>query len=149
MILKSPFSGPIRLDIPSSTTTLLMIIVPLLFITAVVLWYTPVHWFWLLVVTLGNIAVGYYFIRLHYWKNLKTSVREINQDAEGQWSVLSNRKADDWQAVELLPNSFISTLLIVLNFKGKQHRYSVILPAGSLDKDTFRRLRVRIKVAFS
>ncbi|MGB1311003.1 MAG: protein YgfX [Leucothrix sp.] len=149
MILESPFSAPLRLQIPSSLTTLLMILVPLCFIAGVVLWYTPIHWGFLLAVVLVDIAVAYYFVRLHYWQNVKLSVLEINQDAQGQWSILTNTTKDDWQLVTLLPTSFISTFLIVLNFQSKKRRYSVILPADSLDKDTFRRLRVRIKVAFS
>lgn len=149
MILKSPFSEPFRLEVPPSLTLLLMTIIPLLFETIVVLWFTPIHWGFLLFVALANVATAYYFVRLHYWKNLKSSILEINQDARGQWSVLTNAKENDWQYVVLMQNSFISTFLIVLNFKGERRRYSVILPAGSFDEDTFRRLRVRIKVAFS
>jgi len=148
MILESPFNAPLRLDIPASRITLLMIIVPLLFIALTVLFFTPIHWGFLLMVVLANAAIGFYFARLHYWKNLKSSVLEINQDALGQWSVLSNAKEDDWHLVTLLATSFVSTSLIVLNFQGDKRRYSVILPAGSLDDDTFRRLRVRIRVAF-
>lgn len=149
MILESPFTEPLRLEIPKSFTTLLMIVLPLLFIALVVVWYTPIHWAWLLAVVLVEGVVAGYFVRLHYWKNLKPSILEINQDARGQWSVLANVNEDDWRLVELLPTSFVSTFLIVLNFKDeKRRRYSVILPAGSLDDDTFRRLRVRIRVAF-
>jgi len=147
MILESPFNAPLRLDIPASRITLLMIALPLLFIALVVLVFTPIHWFFLLVV-LADAAIGFYFARLHYWQNLKSSVLEINQDAQGQWSALSNAKENDWHLVTLLPTSFVSTFLIVLNFQGEKRRYSVILPAGSLDEDTFRRLRVRIRVAF-
>ena len=148
MILESPFTAPLRLDVPASTITLLMIIAPLLFIALTVLFFTPIHWGFLLMMALANAAIGFYFARLHYWKNLKSSVLEINQDALGQWSVLSNAKEDDWHLVTLLATSFVSTSLIVLNFQGDKRRYSVILPAGSLDDDTFRRLRVRIRVAF-
>jgi len=148
MILESPFNAPLRLDIPISRITLLMIAVPLLFIALVVLVFTPIHWFFLLLVVLADAAIGFYFARLHYWQNLKSSVLEINQDAQGQWSVLSNAKEDDWHFVTLLPTSFVSTFLIVLNFQGEKRQHSVILPAGSLDEDTFRRLRVRIRVAF-
>lgn len=149
MILQSPFNAPLRLEVPPSLITLLMIIVPLLFIAIVVLWYTPIHWNLLLVVAIADVAIAYYFARLHYWQNLKTSILEINQDEQRQWSVRANAEENDWHFVTLLPTSFISTFLIVLNFEGEKRRYSVIFPAGSLDEDTFRRLRVRIKVAFS
>jgi len=148
MILESPFNAPLRLDIPVAIGTLLIIVVPLLFIALVVLVFTPIHWGFLLLVVLLVATIGFYFTRLHYWQNLKFSVLEINQDAQGQWSVRTNSKENDWHFVTLLETSFVSTFLLVLNFQGKRRRYSVILPADSLDKDTFRRLRVRIRVAF-
>ena len=100
-------------------------------------------------VVIADLAVVYYFTRLHYWQSLKSSILEINQDKQGQWSIMRNAKENDWQFVELLPTSFVSTFLIVLNFQAENRRYNVIFPAGSLDENTFRRLRVRIKVAFS
>lgn len=160
MILESPFSAPLRLAIPATYMISLLVIVPLLFIAIVVLWYTPIHWSLLLLVVGFDCAIAYYFLRMHYWQNLKSSVLEINQDIKGQWSVLPNTdghadahshsdyKENNWQFVVLLKTSFVSTLLIVLNFQGENRRYTVIIPAGSLDEDTFRRLRVRVRVAF-
>ena len=148
MILESPFTSPLRLEVPPSLISILMIIIPLFFIAVVVLVYTPIHWGFLLAIVLADCGVVYYFLRLHYWKNLKSSILEINQDTNKQWFVLLNAKENDWQPVVLRPNSFVSTFLVVLNFQGEKRRHSVIFPAGSLDEDTFRRLRVRIKVAF-
>ena len=148
VVLESPFTTPLGLDVPPSLITELMIIVPLFFIAIVVLLYTPLHWGVLLAITLMDCGIAYYFIRLHYWQNLKSSILEINQDTNKQWFVLSNAKENDWQPVVLRKNSFVSTYLVVLNFQGERRRHSVIFPAGSLDEDTFRRLRVRIKVAF-
>lgn len=148
MILESPFTSPLRLEVPPSLITMLMIIVPLLFIAIVVLVYTPIHWGILLAITLADCGIAYYFARLHYWKNLKSSILEINQDTNKQWFALFNAKENDWQPVVLRANSFVSTYLVILNFQGEKRRHSVIFPAGSLDEDTFRRLRVRVKVAF-
>ena len=156
MILESPFNAALRLEIPATCIISLLVIVPLLFIAIVVLWYTPIHWSLLLLVVCFDCAIGYYFLRMHYWQNLKSSVLEINQDIQGQWSVLTNAhtpththaKGNDWQFVVLLKTSFVSTFLIVLNFQGEKRRYTAIIPAGSLDDDTFRRLRVRVRVAF-
>jgi len=91
---------------------------------------------------------------LHYWQNCKKSVTEFNLDTEGQWSVLCPnlprpKSQSDWVLVELLGHSYVSTWLVVLNFGGEGKRFTVILPADSLDNDTFRRLRVRLRVAFS
>lgn len=48
----------------------------------------------------------------------------------------------------LLPDSYVSTFCVVLGFRGRrlwQHRYLVLAP-DSLDADTFRRLRVRLRL---
>ena len=148
LILESPFTAPLRLVISRSKITLMMIVAPLLFMTAVVIWYSTIHWALSLLIVLLNASIAYFFIRLHYWQDLKSSVLEINQDANKQWSLRINSKNNDWKNVALRSNSFVSTYLIVLNFLGEDGRYSVILPTDSLDEDTFRRLRVRIKVAF-
>lgn len=48
----------------------------------------------------------------------------------------------------LLPDSYVSTFCVVLGFRGRrfwQHRYLVLAP-DSLDADTLRRLRVRLRL---
>ena len=148
MILESPFSAPITLRIQPSVITLLLIILPIAFITAVVFIYTSVDWLWLGLIGLVNLAIAYYFIGLHYLQRWGHSVLVIQQNEQRQW--LLQTVGDEFaEAVELLANSFVSRYLLVINFKGTKRRYSIILPADSFDSDTFRRLRVRIKVAFS
>ncbi|PWQ97707.1 protein YgfX [Leucothrix pacifica] len=146
MILESPFTAPLRLDIKGSLGVVLLIVMPLLLIAATVVFFTPLAWFWLClpVCMLGLVAA--YYLKLHYWQSLAKSVLEINQDAEKQWAVLAGEK---WHLVDLLPTSFVSPLLIVLNFKGPTGSFVVILPADSLDANTHRRLRVRVRMAFA
>ena len=146
MILESPFTTPLRLDIKGSLAIVLLIVGPLLLIAGTVVVFTPWPWYLLCLPIVLLVASATYFLLLHYKQSLKKSVLEVNQDAEKQWAVLADGK---WHLVDLLPNSFISPWLIVLNFKGGSGRYSVILPADSLDKDTHRRLRVRVRMAFS
>jgi hypothetical protein len=146
MILESPFTAPLRLDIKGSLSTALLIVAPLSVIAGTVIFFTPWPWYLLCLPIALLVAVGVYFFNLHYKQSSKKSVLEINQDAEKQWAVLVGEK---WHLVDLLPNSFVSPWLIVLNFKGPTGRFSVILPADSMDEDTHRRLRVRVRMAFS
>jgi len=146
MILESPFTAPLRLDIKGSLGVVLLIVVPLLLIAATVIFFTPLTWYWLCLPICVLALVAAYYLKLHYWQSLAKSVLEINQDAEKQWSVLAG---DKWHLVNLLPSSFVSPLLIVLNFKGPTESFVVILPADSLDANTHRRLRVRVRMTFA
>lgn len=146
MILESPFSAPLRLEVRAGLATVLLIIGPLLLIAGTVVFFTPWPWYLLCLPVVLLVVVAVYFLNLHYRQSLKSSILEINQDAEKQWAVLVGEK---WHLVDLLPNSFVSPWLMVLNFKGRAGRFTVILPADSLDDDTHRRLRVRIRMAFS
>lgn len=146
MILKSPFSAPLRLEVRASLATVLLIIGPLLLIAGTVVFFTPWPWYLLCLPIVVLVVVAGHFLNLHYKQSLKKSVLEINQDADKQWAVLAG---ENWHLVDLMPSSFVSPWLIVLNFKGRAGRFTVILPADSLGGDTHRRLRVRIRMAFS
>ena len=148
MILESPFTTPITLRVRPSQITLLFMLVPILLITALVFGYTAIDWLWLGLIGFFNLAVAYYFICLHYLQSLSHSVVMIEQGDHQQW-LLQTVGSEFAEDAELLGNSFVSRYLLVLNFKGLKRHYTVILPASSFDADTFRRLRVRIKVAFS
>lgn len=153
MILESPFSSPLRLMVIATKTTALLIILPLLFIGLSVGFFSQWHWGFSILTAVVLSFAALYYLALHYWHRATKSVSEFNQDAEGQWSLLCpnlqrQKSQSDWVLVELLGNSFVSTWLVVLNFKGEGKRFTVILPADYLDNDTFRRLRVRLRVAF-
>jgi hypothetical protein len=61
-----------------------------------------------------------------------------------QW-VLLDCEGNEYQA-ELLGDSLVTTILIILNFRvvNSRRRKSLVLFWDSLDRDTFRRLRVGI-----
>lgn len=154
MILESPFSSPLRLTVVATKTTALLITLPLLFIALAVGLFTHWHWVYSILTAALLCLAAFYYLKLHYWQQRTKSVTEFNQDAEGQWSILCpnltrQKSQSEWVLAELLGNSFASTWLVVLNFKGEGKHFTVILPADSLDSDTFRRLRVRLRVAFS
>ena len=154
MIINTPFSTPLHLCVVATKTTALLVILPLFFIGLSVAILSQWHWLFSVLTLVGLSLVTYYYLKLHFWQNCSKSVTEFNQDAEGQWSLLCPRlrrraSQSDWVLVELLGHSYVSTWLVVLNFKGEGMHFTAILPADSLDPDTFRRLRVRLRVAFS
>jgi hypothetical protein len=154
MILESPFSSPLRLTVVATKTTVQLIVLPLLFIALSVGFLSQWHWMFSIAIAVVLSLAAFYYLKLHAWQHLAKSVTEFNQDSEGEWSLLCpnlyrEKSQSEWVLAELLGNSFVSSWLVVLNFKGEGKRFTVILPADSLDSDTFRRLRVRLRVTFS
>ena len=154
MILESQFSRPLRLNVVATKKTALLVILPLLFIGISVGFFSQWHWLFSILVAAFLAMTAFYYLKFHYWQQCKKSVAEFNQDEEGQWSLLCPNlprrdSQSEWVLAELVGSSFSSTWLVVLNFKGEGKHFTVILPADSLDSDTFRRLRVRLKVLFS
>lgn len=143
MILSSPFSQALRFEVKRSAGVAALVVIPLILIAIPVLIYTPVSWFLRLLPLLLLMGIGAYYLKRHYWQTSRRSVLEINHDEDGQWSV---RCIDHWYPVELLPNCFLSPWLVVMNFKGDSGRYTVVLPADSLDHESHRRLRVRVRM---
>ena len=138
----------------ATKTTVQLIVLPLLFIALSVGFFSQWHWMFSITIAVVLSLAAFYYLKLHAWQHLAKSVTEFNQDSEGQWSLLCpnlyrEKSQSEWVLAELLGNSFVSSWLVVLNFKGEGKRFTVILPADSLDSDTFRRLRVRLRVTFS
>lgn len=146
MILASPFTEPVRFEVKGSLSTALLVVVPLLLIAGTIALYTPGPWYLVCTLLLLLALIAAHYLRVHYWQSARQSVLEINQDAEKQWAVLAG---NEWHLVDLLSSSFVSPALVVLNFKGKATSFTAILPADSLDEDTHRRLRVRVRMAFN
>ncbi|RVU86282.1 hypothetical protein EOL70_02210 [Leucothrix sargassi] len=154
MILESPFSSELRLDVNASRSVAALILVPLCFIAVVIIFLTPVSIVLKLLILALLVLSAAHYLKLHYWQTAKRSVSEFNIDANGQWSVLCEhlpRQANltQWVQVSLDGSTFSSRFLIVLNLVGEGQRFTILLPKDSLDQDTFRRLRVRLKMHFA
>lgn len=75
----------------------------------------------------------------------KNNIQEIIWQLDGHWLLLTSQgELDD---VELLPDSYIHPWLVILHFKHTQGRSYVPLLQGMIDADSFRRLRVRLKMS--
>lgn len=154
----SIFSVPLSITLKPTVTLSLLVVIPhmLAFLIVVVLIAVPTSissvssssLVWVAgFVTISCIIVSLvYFSRLHIWKILDKSIKEIHQDSAKNWSVIVCD--EETKSVQLLTTSFISTFLVVLNFKDLNSRiYTAIIVSDSLPGQDFRRLRVRIKTS--
>lgn len=92
------------------------------------------------------LASYYYFVRLHLKRNLNKSICEIRKSINDEWSLVLKNKSE--QRVSILPSSFSSRFLIILNFQNtdiKKDSYSAIITPDSISIEEFRRLKVFIK----
>lgn len=97
------------------------------------------------------LSLAYYF-QLYICKTLKKSVQyAVHSFHKGQdkgWSVRLSHKKEDL-AVAIQPSSFVSSSLVILNFKDHNNKtYSLMIPADSVTQQVNRQLRVRLKVLF-
>ena len=85
-------------------------------------------------------------IRLHIVRNTDHAIKSALWDELGIWKLVL--ASGDCMDARLLPDSFVSLPLIVLNFRvGSRWRsFSLILTSDSIDADLLRKLRVRLKL---
>ncbi len=138
------FTKPLDLSPKASPQIWMMVVIPHLL--ALILILITMFKSCLIIATLSLVIILslFYFLRLFIFKNLKRSVRSIHQDSVNNWYVVA---ADDrQQSALLLPSSFVSKLLIMLNYAGiNNFKYSLLVTPDCVSEDEFRRLRVRLK----
>jgi len=127
---------------------MLIVLLPHVLAMLIVLFIVPVSW--LIKLSLVSLIVlsGLYFLQLHVFQTLHNSVVRIQQDSAGNWQVTSaTRDKNKTVPCELSSSSFISPLLIILNFKGDHFFpfYTALITPSSLTGQDFRRLRVHLK----
>jgi hypothetical protein len=145
----NPFTAPLSFTINPSLQKLLLIVMPHLLV-------------FIMVVNLNVFSLGlkvglvflillsaHYYSRLYYFHISNKSVIELKQDSVKNWMIATiNIKGDkDPISVDLLPTSFTSKWLIILNFvdKNRSH-YKVIFTPDSISDNEFRYLHTRIKL---
>lgn len=73
------------------------------------------------------------------------SLAALLWDAQGQWT-LRLRDGREFDA-RLLGDSLLTARLVILNFAASRfRRVSLVIPPDRLDAETFRRLRVRLRI---
>jgi toxin CptA len=84
-------------------------------------------------------------LRRHVWRTGKQAIRAIR--LSGECDVAVQGQDSEWQEVVLLPSSFVSDYLTVLNLRlegEKLARHVVILP-DAIDAEQFRQMRVWLR----
>ena len=87
-------------------------------------------------------------VLIHYWVYIKRFLSPENicfkLDKHDQWQLL--RDNDEAGDLRLLPGPLVHPQFVVLRFKDTTGRtYSCVLTHDNLDKQTLRRLRVRLR----
>ena len=85
-----------------------------------------------------------YTLNRHVLLRGPTAYVDLNWDSEGNWTLL-DRGGKAHQA-RLLRSSCLYVSLVILNFEVERRNHSVILLPDAIDKDTLRRLRVRLNI---
>lgn len=99
--------------------------------------------FWLL---LGATAIAsWYYTRKYILLQSPHSVISVTQTRQGDWS-LRLYNGGNIEA-ELCDDSYKHPLLVILNFKTKQGRFSVPLFPDALESDSHRLLRCRLTLS--
>jgi hypothetical protein len=140
-----PFDDkPLKLQLKSSRGVNIMILVTHLLVAVIIALVTSS----ILLVSLSFLIVSLsylYFYRLHVVKRLRQSIVEVSLATSGDWSVLTS--TGQYENVMLLPSSFSSQYLIILNFcTVTTKRYTLLIVKGMMGEDGFRHLRIRLKI---
>ena len=135
--MSRPYANPLQLDIgPSLYFKFYCLLFYLLLITAI--FNYPVSW---LIRCILCVFVSIFL--LMQFKKHNTGHRIIWAD-ENHWTIETNHNQ---VIAQLKPDSFISSLLMVLNFEDEAgKRFNILLFIDSLNVEQWRRLRVRLKV---
>lgn len=139
------YASPLRFNI-SASNQLISLLFLLHFISLILLFFLPLPIFFLIVSGIFFIVSGIYTIKFHGLKNLPTSIVSVVWADDAEW-LLFDKRGKKTRA-NLDGNSFIHPWCTVLVFKQKKHFFSknLILISDNIDKDDFRRLRVRLKI---
>lgn len=145
---ENPFIKPFSISIESSFQKTLIVFIPHLI--GLFLTFISVLLIWLKILLVIAILISfYYYLQLHITQKLKKSVIAIQQDSTSNWFItLSGVDGkSEPKSVTLLPTSFISKVLIVLNYRDDNRSYySVLLSPDSLSNNKFKHLTSRLKI---
>jgi toxin CptA len=110
-----------------------------------VVFATPLDWYWRAVLAAMVLAGLLYAMVVRVLSLAPWVVREATWRPDGAW-ILTLVLGKQVEA-RLQPSSFVSPILILLNFRYRSWRScSLVLPPDSLDPDLLRRLRARLRL---
>jgi len=134
----------LSLGVYASPQKWLLVLIPHLFAGIVVFSLVQVSLLLSIILTFAIGYSAYYFLRLHIWQGSTKSVKLIYQDSRTNWYLRDS--ANNEKNVNLLPDSFNSNYLVILNFSDNQKvKYSVLITPDSVPEDMFRQLKVALR----
>lgn len=139
------YATPLRLELKPSRVLFLVLLV--LHLAALALtYYLFSNVFLLLFIAALLIFSGYFVLAGAALKKTSSAVVKLVWDANNEW-ILETKVGETLNA-ELMRDSYINSFITVLIFKceGRMLNTHVVLLKDNVDVNTFRRLRVRLKV---
>ena len=108
-------------------------------LTFSVLWLLPVHALFILLFLPLLIASIYRSLKKHVFERHR--IHEVICDSDSDWKLFIGGSREVY--ADLQANSYRHPFISILNFKTEDRKkYSVILLPDSVDKESFRKLRV-------
>jgi len=102
---------------------------------------------WVETALLASIALSLiHCLSSHVYRVWANAVQSALWDADGLWWLRNG--SDQRVRAKLLPDSYVTLNLVILNFKTGRRRRSLILTRDSVDKETLRILRVRLRLEY-
>lgn len=147
----NPYNAPLLIKIEPSLHKWLIICVPHLLAMLLISNVGDLSFFLRLILLMGITVSVTYFLRLHIFLTLKSSVLSISQDSVNNWFVHTTGESE-LKSVTLMPTSFLSNYLIILNYKLDNskylsQKYSVLITKDSQSSKDFRILRARLNIS--
>jgi len=143
MINKTP-NRNLSISIHASPQKWVLVLVPHFISFIVALSVVQVSILLSIVLILAIAYSTYYFIHLHIWLDSNKSVKSIYQDSRNNWHLIT--VANEEKSVSLMPESFNSNYLIILNYMDiNVTKYTVIVTPDSVLRDLFRQLKVNLR----
>ena len=139
------YATPLRLEIKPSRILCSLLLILHLFALAIIFILDFEFLINILVAIL--IAVSAYIsIFQTAFRKSSSAIIKLVWDSNNEW-ILENNRGEQLNA-ELLRDSYVSSVMTVLNFKCKNHfrHKSIILLKDNINENDFRKLRVRLKV---
>ena len=140
----NPFCNNLSLTIEPTFQKQLLIIFPHVCAVLLVLLAPSIPKYLSVILCFLITVSAVYYYQNFILRTFKRSVYGISQDSARNWTI--ETRDNRTISVSLLESSFISNLLIVLNYMDKNNNnYTVIFTPDSLSVSDFRHLIVRIK----
>jgi len=139
------YAAPLQIEVRSSRL-LLMLFSCLHLVSFLLLFLMPLPIELTLFCVIFIVISGIYVVVFHALKHSSASIVGLVWDRNDDWLVL-DKSGKQWEVV-LDGNSFVHPWFSILNFKqeNKWLSQSVMLLSDNVDKNDYRRLRVRLRV---